>query len=62
MNHDTAQKRMSAVGVALPAPRAQYLDATKDQAWRQDAGQSYAGVLAAAPPTGNARRRRLIAS
>ena len=44
-NLDTRQKRSSALGMVLSSPREQYNDATKAQAWRQNAAYSYTGIL-----------------
>ena len=63
-NLDTEQKRKSAVGVCLPAPRVQFNDGTKAQAWRQNAAFVYAGILAGGyvPPTGGPYYYNLLCS
>lgn len=43
---DTAQKRKSLVGIAVPMTVGVTPDATPDQAWRQAAGWGYVGILA----------------
>lgn len=47
---DTAQKRASAGSLFPGLPITQTPDAAKDQAWRQDAGWGYVGLLVSAPP------------
>jgi len=46
---DSRAKRMSIPGVARPYMRAQDNDAAAGQAWRQSAGNIYAGISVEAP-------------
>lgn len=58
---DTAEKRRSVAGTCFRygAPGVTP-NATHDQEWRQEAGFSYSGILAPAPPVGVSTNEEII--
>ena len=57
---DNREKRQSVVGInriLAPSPTA---NASKDQAWRQQAGYGYSGILAANPTPASGQKTSLM--